>query len=87
LITLTKFPWSRQQLIAGNQMIGFLREANPGLLVSDLCHGRVFLKADYHLGRNKFGDISVPDAMWIEGWKSKAAGSKVCKPMPCWRTR
>jgi putative transposase len=44
------------------QIIGFLREAESGLPVADLCRRHGFSEASYYLWRNKFGGMSVPDA-------------------------
>lgn len=44
------------------QMIGFLREAESGLPVADLCRRHGFSEASYYLWRNKFGGMSVSDA-------------------------
>ncbi len=44
------------------QIIGFLREAEGGLAVKDLCRRHGFSEASYYLWRSKFGGMSVPDA-------------------------
>jgi putative transposase len=44
------------------QIIGFLREAEAGLPVADLCRRYGFSEASYYLWRNKFGGMSVSDA-------------------------
>lgn len=44
------------------QIIGFLREAESGLSVADLCRRHGFSEASYYLWRNKFGGMSVSDA-------------------------
>ena len=44
------------------QIIGFLREAESGLPVADLCRRHGFSEASYYLWRNKFGGMSVSDA-------------------------
>lgn len=44
------------------QIIGFLREAETGLPVAELCRRRWLLEASYYLWRNKFGGMSVSDA-------------------------
>ena len=42
--------------------IGFLREAETGLPVAELCRRHGFSEASYYLWRNKFGGMSVSDA-------------------------
>ena len=44
------------------QIIGFLRAAESGLPVADLCRRHGFSEASYYLWRNKFGGMSVSDA-------------------------
>lgn len=44
------------------QIIGFLREADAGLPVKELCRKHGFTEASYYLWRSKFGGMSVPDA-------------------------
>lgn len=44
------------------QIIGFLREAEAGLPVKELCRKHGFSEASYDLWRSKFGGMSVSDA-------------------------
>ncbi|UWZ70659.1 transposase [Xanthomonas oryzae pv. oryzae] len=44
------------------QIIGFLREAEAGMPIKDLCRRHGFSEASYYLWRSKFGGMSVPDA-------------------------
>ena len=44
------------------QIIGFLREAEAGLPVKDLCRRHGFSEASSYLWRSKFGGMSVSDA-------------------------
>ena len=44
------------------QIIGFLREAEAGLPVKQLCRRHGFSEASYSLWRNKFGGMTVSDA-------------------------
>lgn len=44
------------------QIIGFLREADAGMAVKELCRRHGFSEASYYLWRNKFGGMSVSDA-------------------------
>jgi len=44
------------------QIIGFLREADSGVPVKELCRKHGFSDASYYLWRSKFGGMSVPDA-------------------------
>ena len=44
------------------QIIGFLREAEAGMPVKELCRKHGFSEASYYLWRSKFGGMSVHDA-------------------------
>lgn len=44
------------------QISGFLREAEAGLPVKELCRRHGFSEASYYLWRSKFGGMNVPDA-------------------------
>jgi len=44
------------------QIIGFLREAEAGLPVAELCRRHGFSEASYYLWRSKFGGMNVSDA-------------------------
>lgn len=44
------------------QIIGFLREAEAGLPVKELCRRHGFSEASYYLWRSKLGGMTVPEA-------------------------
>jgi len=44
------------------QIIGFLKEADAGLPVKELCRRDGFSEASYYLWRSKFGGIDVSEA-------------------------
>lgn len=44
------------------QIIGFLREADAGVAVKELCRRHGFSEASYYLWRSKFGGLEVSDA-------------------------
>ena len=44
------------------QIIGFLREAEAGLPIKELCRRHGFSEASYYLWRSKFGGMNVSDA-------------------------
>ena len=44
------------------QIIGFLREAEGGLPVKELCRRHGFSEASYYLWRSKFGGMNVSEA-------------------------
>lgn len=51
-----------KQRFAEEQIIGFLREAEAGLPVKELCRRHGFSEASYYLWRSKFGGMSISDA-------------------------
>ena len=58
------------------QIIGFLREAESGLPIKDLCRRHGFSEASYYLWRSKFGGMSVPDAKRLKELESENARLK-----------
>lgn len=58
------------------QIIGFLREADAGLAVKELCRRHGFSEASYYLWRNKFGGMSVPDAKRLRELETQNARLK-----------
>ena len=57
------------------QIIGFLREADAGMGVKDLCRRHGFSEASYYLWR-KFGGMSVPDAKRLKELEAENARLK-----------
>ena len=53
------------------QIIGFLREAEAGMPVKDLCRKHGFSEASYYLWRSKFGGMSVPEARRLKDLESE----------------
>jgi putative transposase len=58
------------------QIIGFLKQADTGLPVKDLCRRHGFSEASYYLWRSKFGGMSVPDARRLKELESENARLK-----------
>lgn len=58
------------------QIIGFLREADSGVPIKDLCRRHGFSEASYYLWRSKFGGMSVPDAKRLKALESENAKLK-----------
>jgi len=53
------------------QIIGFLREAEAGLPIKDLCRRHGFSEASYYLWRSKFGGMSVSDARRLKALETE----------------
>lgn len=58
------------------QIIGFLREAEAGLPVKDLCRRHGFSEASYYLWRSKFGGLSVSEAKRLKALEVENARLK-----------
>lgn len=58
------------------QIIGFLREAEAGMPVKELCRKHGFSEASYYLWKNKFGGMSVPDAKRLKELEAENARLK-----------
>jgi len=58
------------------QIIGFLREADAGMGIKDLCRRHGFSEASYYLWRGKFGGMNVPDAKRLKALEVENARLK-----------
>jgi len=58
------------------QIIGFLREADAGLSVQELCRRHGFSEASYYLWRGKYGGMGVSDAKRLKAVEAKNTRSK-----------
>jgi putative transposase len=58
------------------QIIGFLREAETGVAVKDLCRRHGFSEASYYLWKSKFGGMSVPEARRLKELETENARLK-----------
>ena len=58
------------------QIIGFLREAEAGLPVKDLCRRHGFSEASYYLWKSKFGGMTVSDAKRLKQLETENARLK-----------
>lgn len=58
------------------QIIGFLREADAGMPVKELCRKHGFSEASYYLWRGKFGGMDVSDAKRLKALEAENAKLK-----------
>ncbi len=58
------------------QIIGFLREADAGVAVQELCRRHGFSDASYYLWRRKFGGLEVSDAKRLKALEQENARLK-----------
>jgi len=53
------------------QIIGFLREADAGLPVKDLCRKHGFSEASYYAWKARFGGMNVSDAQRLKALEAE----------------
>ena len=58
------------------QIIGFLKEADRGVAVKELCRKHGFSEASYYLWRGKFGGMEVSDAKRLKALEAESAKLK-----------
>jgi putative transposase len=58
------------------QIIGFLREADKGVAIKELCRKHNFSEASYYLWRSKYGGMDVSDAKRLKTLETENARLK-----------
>lgn len=58
------------------QIIGFLKEADTGVAVRELCRRHGFSEASYYVWRSKFGGMEVSDAKRLKALEAENARLK-----------
>jgi len=58
------------------QIIGFLKEADSGVPLKELCRRHGFSEASYYLWRSKFGGMEASDAKRLKALESENARLK-----------
>jgi len=58
------------------QIIGFLKEADSGVGLKDLCRRHGFSEASFYLWRSKFGGMEVSDAKRLKALEAENARLK-----------
>jgi putative transposase len=58
------------------QIIGFLREADKGIALKELCRKHGFSEASYYLWRSKYGGMEVSDARRLKALEVENARLK-----------
>ena len=66
------------------QIIGFLREAEAGVSVKDLCRKHGFSDASFYTWRSKFGGMDVSDAkrlraIWLRRYSTRKRWKLRCE--------
>jgi putative transposase len=58
------------------QIIGFLREADQGVPIKELCRKHGFSEGSYYVWRGKFGGMDVSDAKRLKALEAENARLK-----------
>jgi putative transposase len=58
------------------QIIGFLREADKGIALKELCRKHGFSDASFYLWRGKYGGVDVSDAKRLKALEAENARLK-----------
>jgi putative transposase len=58
------------------QIIGFLREADKGIALKELCRKHGFSEASYYLWRSKYGGMDISDAKRLKALELENARLK-----------
>ena len=58
------------------QIIGFLKEADSGVPLKELCRRHGFSEASYYVWRSKFGGMDVSDAKRLKALEAENAKLK-----------
>jgi putative transposase len=65
-----------KQRFSETQIIGFLREADAGVTVKELCRRHGFSDASYYFWRRRFGGLEVSDAKRLKALEQENARLK-----------
>jgi putative transposase len=65
-----------KKLFSEEQIIGFLREADAGMPIKELCRRHGFSEASYYLWRSKFGGLDVSEAKRLKALEQENARLK-----------
>ncbi len=63
------------------QIIGFLREADKGIALKELCRTHGFSEASYYLWRSKYGGMDVSDAKRLKKSRGGITPSQYAKQL------
>jgi putative transposase len=66
----------RKSKYTEEQIIGFLKQAEAGMAVKDLCRKGGFSEATFYKWRSKFGGMEVPDAKKLRELEAENAKLK-----------
>ena len=68
-----------------DQIIGFLKEADAGVSIKDLCRWHGFSEASFYLWRSKYGGMEVSDAKRLKALEAENGRLKKLPAETSWR--
>lgn len=69
------------------QIIGFIKQADAGVNVAELCRKEVFSTATFYKWRAKFSGKEDSDAKRRRESRVRTPSSRSCWLKPCWTTK
>jgi transposase-like protein len=66
------------------QIIGFIKQAEAGMPIKELCRKGGFSDATFYKWRAKYGGMDVPDAGGCVSLKPRTPSSRSCWPRRTW---
>ena len=74
----------RKSKFTEEQIIGFLKQAEAGMAVVEICRKGGFSDATFYKWRSKFGGMEASDAKRLRELESETPSSRACWPRPTW---
>lgn len=74
----------KKSRFSDEQIIGFLRQAEAGMGIPELCRSGGFSQATFYKWRSKFGGMQVSEAQRLRELESENAKLKKCWPKRTW---
>lgn len=72
----------RKSRYTDEQIIGFIKQADAGMSVADLCRREGFSSATFYKWRAKFGGMEASDAKRLRTLRPRTTGLRSCWPRP-----
>ena len=66
----------KKSRFSDGQIVGFLKQAEAGMPIKELCRRHGFSEASYYLWRSKFGGMNVSDAKRLKELEAENARLK-----------
>jgi putative transposase len=74
----------KRKQFSEEQIIGILKEAEAGAVVTDLCRRHGMSSATYCAWKAKFGGMEVSDAKRLRALRRRTPSSSDCLRTRCW---